>query len=32
MKINLKVLGVGRVKNGYNQSCDATLKLKVSEE
>ena len=32
MKINLKVLGVGMVKNGCGQSCDGTLKLTVSEE
>ena len=32
MKINLKVLGVGMVKNGYGQSCDGILKLIVSEE
>ena len=32
MKINLKVLGIGIVKNGYGQSCDARLKLTVSEE
>ena len=32
MKINLKVLGVGMVKNGCGQSYDGTLKLTVSEE
>ena len=32
MKINLKVLGVGMVKNGCGQSCYGTLKLTVSEE
>ena len=32
MKINLKVLGVGMVKTGCDQSCDGTLKLTVSEE
>ena len=32
MKINLKVLGVDMVKNGYGQSCDGILKLIVSEE
>ena len=32
MKINLKVLGVGMVKNGYGQSCEGILKLIVSEE
>ena len=32
MKINLKVLGVGKVKTGCDQSCDGTLKLTVSEE
>ena len=32
MKINLKVLGVGMVKNGCGQSCDGTLKLTLSEE
>ena len=32
MKINLKVLGVGMVKNGCGQSCNGTLKLTVSEE
>ena len=30
MKINLKVLGVGMVKNGYDQSGHKTLKLDVS--
>ena len=32
MKINLKVLGIGMVKNGCDQSCNVTLKLTVSEE
>ena len=32
MKINLKVLGVGIVKNWCGQACDGTLKLTVSEE
>ena len=32
MKIDLKVLGVGMVKNECGQSCDGTLKLTVSEE
>ena len=32
LKIKLKVLGVGMVKNGCGQSCDGTLKLTVSEE
>ena len=32
MKINLKVLGVGMVKNGCKQSCDGTSKMTVSEE
>ena len=32
MKINLKVLRVGMVKNVYDQSCDGTLKLTVSEK
>ena len=32
MKINLKVLGLGMVKTGYDQACDGTLKLTVSEE
>ena len=32
MKIDLKVLGVGMVKNGCGQSCNGTLKLTVSEE
>ena len=32
MKINLKVLGLGMVKTGCDQSCDGTLKLTVSEE
>ena len=32
MKINLKVLGFGMVKNGCDQSCNETLKLTVSEE
>ena len=32
MKINLKVLGVCMVRNGYGKSCDVTLKLTVSEE
>ena len=32
MKINVKVLVVGMVKNGCDQSCDGTLKLLVSEE
>ena len=31
-KINVKVLGVGLVKNGCNQLCDGTLKVTVSEE
>ena len=31
-EINLKVLGVGMVKNGCNQSCDGTSKLTVSGE
>ena len=32
MKINLKVLGVGMVKNGCGQSSEETLKLTVSED
>ena len=32
MKINLKVLGVGIVKNRCGQACDGTLKLTVPEE
>ena len=32
MKINMKVLTVGIVKNSYGQSCDETLELTVSEE
>ena len=32
MKINLKFLGDGMVKNGCGQSCDGILKLTVSEE
>ena len=32
MKINLKILGVGMVKNGFDKSCYGTLKLTVSEE
>ena len=31
-EINLKVLGVGMVKNGCNQSCDGTSKLSISGE
>ena len=32
MKISMKVLGVGMVKNRCGQSCDGTLKLTISEE
>ena len=32
MKINLKVLGVGILKNGYDQSFYETLKLTVSKD
>ena len=32
MKINMKVLRVGIVKNRYGQLCDGTLELTVSEE
>ena len=32
IKINMKVLGVGMVKNRCGQSCYGTLKLTVSEE
>ena len=32
MKINVKVLEVGMVKNWCGQSCNGTLKLTVSEE
>ena len=32
MKIIVKVLGFGMVKNGFGQSCYGTLKLTVSEE
>ena len=31
MKSNMKVLGVGMVKNVCGQSCEETLKLTVSE-
>ena len=31
-EINLKVLGIGMVKNGCGQSYDRTLKLTVSKE
>ena len=29
MKIELKVLGIGMVKNGCGQCCDGTLKLTI---
>ena len=32
MKINMKILEVGIVKNGCGWSCYGTLKLTVSEE
>ena len=32
MKINLKVIGFGMVKNGFGQSCYGASKLTVSEE
>ena len=32
LKINLRVLEVGMVKNGCDQSCNGTLKLTVSVE
>ena len=32
MKIDLKVLGVGMVKNECGQSCDGTLKLYLKNE
>ena len=32
MKINLKILGVGMVRNGFDKSSYGTLKLTVSEE
>ena len=32
IKMTLKILGVGVVKNGCGQSCDENLKLTLSEE
>ena len=32
VKMTLKILGVGVIKNGFGQSCNGTLKLALSEE